>query len=187
MKLYKALTRIINVILKVVFLFKVHGKENIPKDGAFLLCSNHRGLRDPIFLAAGCERKLTFMAKEELFGVPVIGWLIKKLGAFPIRRGKGDAGAVMTTLKILKKGEATLIFPEGTRMKNNERKEINPGIIRLAIGANAKIVPALCTKRSVYYGKPISYGEYAEFVTDADKMKELADDLMETIYSLDKE
>lgn len=186
MKLYKALTGIVNVALKVIFLFKAYGKENIPKEGAFLLCSNHRGLRDPIFLAAGCERQLTFMAKEELFHVPVLGWLIKKLGAFPIRRGKGDAGAVMTTLKILKKGEATLIFPEGTRVKENERKEINPGIIRLAIGAGASIVPALCTKRNVYYGKPISYSEYRDFVTDSDKMKELAENLMETIYSLDK-
>ncbi len=186
MSLYKAVTCFLNGVMKVFFLFKAYGSENIPSEGAFLLCSNHRALRDPIFLAASCKRQLTFMAKEELFKVPVVSWFIKKCGAFPIRRGKSDAGAVMATIKILRHGGATLIFPEGTRMKNGDKKQINSGIIRLAIQSNAMIVPALCKKRSVHYGKPIAYEKYIDYVKDAEKMQSLADELMETIYTLDK-
>ena len=186
MNIYSSLTKIVNGVLSVFMLFKSYGKENIPKDGGFLLCSNHRSFKDPIFIAASCRRQLTFMAKEELFKVPVLGWFIKKVGAFPIRRGKGDAGAVMATLKILRRGEATRIFPEGTRLSDGERPQINSGIVRLAIQSDVPIVPALCTKNKTYYGEPIYYGEYVDSVKDAEKMQVLADSLMETIYSLDK-
>jgi len=184
MSFYKIAVSAVHGIIKVFLLFKTKGKENIPKEGAFLLCSNHRSYKDPIFIAAGCKRQLTFMAKEELFKKPVLGWLIKKLGAFPIKRGKGDAAAVMATLKIMKKGEATLIFPEGTRMKKGERKQINSGIIRLAIQCNVPIVPALVTGNTVTYGEALNYDKYAEDVHNADAMQHLADELMDTIYNL---
>ena len=184
MKFYNAIIKTINGILRVCILFKVKGKENIPAEGAFLLCANHKSNMDPLLIAAGCNRQLTFMAKDELFHVPLLGSLIKLLGAFPIKRGKGDAAAVMATLKIMKKGGATLIFPEGTRIKNGERKEINQGIVRLAIQSKAKIVPAYVSKNTVTYGKPIYYGEHTENVHDADSMQLLADSLMDTIYSL---
>ena len=184
MSFYGVAAKILSGILKVCILFKVKGKENIPKEGAFLLCSNHRALRDAVLIAAGCSRQLTFMAKDELFHKPFLGWLIKSLGAFPIKRGKGDAAAVMATLKIMKKGGATLIFPEGTRMKEGTRKQVNSGIVRLAVQCNVPIVPAYLTGNSVTYGKPIYYNKYEESVHDADTMQTVADELMETIYSL---
>lgn len=184
MSFYTVAVNIVHGIMKVCLFFKANGKDNIPSEGAFLLCSNHRSFKDPIFIAAGCKRQLTFMSKEELFKKPVLGWLIKSLGAFPIRRGKGDAAAVMATLKIMKKGGATLIFPEGTRMKNGERKQVNSGIIRLAIQCGVPIVPAYLTWNSVTYGKPINYDEYIESVHDGDMMQSLADGLMDTIYNL---
>ena len=184
MNFYNAIIKTISTVLKVCILFKVKGKENIPQEGAFLLCANHKSNIDPVLLAAGCNRQLTFMAKDELFKVPLLGSLIKLLGAFPIKRGKGDAAAVMATLKIMKKGGATLIFPEGTRIKNGERKEINQGIVRLAIQSKAKIVPAYVSKNTVTYGEPICYDEYQDFVRDEEKMQQLANSLMDTIYSL---
>ncbi len=184
MNFYKIALTVVKGIFRVVFLFKDKGKENIPKEGAFLLCANHRAYRDPIYLAAGCKRQLTFMAKESLFTKPVLGWLIKSFGAFPIKRGKGDAAAVMATLKILKKGGATLIFPEGKRIKDNSRPQVNSGIVRLAIQSNVPIVPAYVGKTFVCYGEPIYYDEYAENVHDKDTMQHLADSLMDTIYSL---
>ena len=122
MKFYSFAIGLVKGILKVFWLFSAKGKENVPMEGPFLLCANHNSNMDPVLIAAGCKRQLTFMAKDELFHVPVLGKLIKALGAFPIKRGRGDAAAVMATLKIMKKGEATLIFPEGTRMKRGERK-----------------------------------------------------------------
>lgn len=184
MSFYNIAVKVVHGVFKVFMLFKANGKENIPTEGAFLLCANHRAMIDPILIAASCRRQLTFMSKEELFKKPVLGWLIKSLGAFPIKRGRGDAAAVMATLKIMKKGGATLIFPEGTRMKNGERKQVNSGIVRLAIQCNVPIVPAYLTWNSVTYGKPINYDEYTESVHDGDVMQSLADGLMDTIYTL---
>ena len=184
MSFYRVAVNIIHGVFKVFLLYRAKHKENIPEEGAFLLCSNHRSYKDPILIAAGCKRDLTFMSKEELFKKPVLGWLIKKLGAFPIKRGKGDAAAVMATLKIMKKGQPTLIFPEGTRMKKGERKEINSGIIRLAMQANVPIVPAYVTGNSVTYGTPISYAEYCEQAQNTEVMQNLANELMDIIYSL---
>lgn len=184
MSFYKIAAKILYGIFKVFTLFKARGKENIPEEGAFLLCSNHRAYKDAVLIAISCKRQLTFMAKDSLFKKPVLGWIIKALGAFPIRRGKGDAAAVMATLKIMKKGEPTLIFPEGTRMKNGERKQVNSGIVRLAIQCGVPIVPAYLTWNSVTYGKPINYDKYTESVHDGDAMQSLADELMDTIYSL---
>ena len=184
MSFYNVAIKAVHVILRVFWLFKIKGKENVPQDGAFLLCSNHRSFMDPVLIAAGSKRQLTFMAKDELFSVPVLGRLIKALGAFPIKRGKGDAAAVMATLKILKHGGATLIFPEGTRMKKGERKQINPGIIRLAMQSNVPILPAYVNVNSVTYGPPISYDEFEDRMKDNDAMQRLADELIDTIYSL---
>lgn len=184
MNFYKFAISVINCTLRVFILFKSRGSENIPKEGAFLLCANHRAYIDPVLLAAGCSRQLTFMAKDDLFNKPFLGWLIKSFGAFPIKRGKGDAAAVMATLKIMKKGGATLIFPEATRIKDKRRIQINSGIIRLAMQSHVPIVPAYITGNSVTYGKPISYEEYVEQAKDTQLMQNLADSLMDTIYSL---
>lgn len=186
MKFYNTVRSAVCSILKVVTLFKVKGTDNIPNEGAFLLCANHRSFIDAIYVAASCKRQLTFMAKDELFKVFILGKLIKALGAFPIKRGRGDAAAVMATLKIMKKGGATVIFPEGTRMKNGERKQINQGIIRLAMQANVPVIPACVTRNSVTYGKAISYEEHIEDMQNSEKMQFLADNLMDTIYSLGK-
>lgn len=184
MNFYKVAVKVVNAVLHVAILFKVKGKENIPKEGAFLLCSNHRAYRDAVLLAAGCKRQLTFMAKDDLFKKPFLGWLIKKLGAFPIKRGRGDAAAVMAAIKIMKRGEPTLVFPEGTRVADGERKAASAGIVRLAIQANVPILPAHVSKNTVTYGTPVSYADFAEQAQDSEVMQKLTDELMENIYSL---
>lgn len=182
MNFYGILTKLIRGILSVFILFKVSGSENIPRDGAFLLCANHHSNMDPVLIAVASKRQLTFMAKEELFKIPVLGKLIKALGAFPIKRGKGDAGAIMATLKILNRGGATLIFPEGRRVKRGTRIEVNPGIIKLAMRSGVPILPANVGKNSVTFFKPVDYSEYAEFEKDSELMRKLTDGLMDTIY-----
>ena len=124
------------------------------------------------------------MAKDELFHVFLLGKLIKSLGAFPIKRGKGDAAAVMATLKIMKRGGATLIFPEGKRMPRGERRSVNSGIIRLAMQSDVPILPAYVSKNKVIYGQPIYYSEYIDDMQNPEKMQLLADSLMDTIYGL---
>lgn len=187
MKFYKFAIKVVKGLLSVFILFNAKGKENIPKDGAFLLCANHHSNMDPVLIAAGCSRPLTFMAKEELFSVPLLGPLVKYLGAFPIKRGKGDAGAVMATLKILHRGEATLIFPEGKRIKRGTRIDINPGIIKLAMRSNVPILPAYVGRRNVIFSKPISYTQYMDEQQNDALMEDLAIKLMDTIYNIPTE
>ncbi len=184
MKFYKFILKLARGILKVFLLFKEKGVENIPSEGAFLLCANHNRNMDPVLIAAACRRQLTFMAKDELFHIFILGKFIKALGAFPIKRGRGDAAAVMATLKIMKRGDATLIFPEGTRMKKGVRKSVNSGIVRLAMQSGVPIVPAYVSINSVTFGKPITYDEYIDDMQNQEKMQLLADKLMDTIYGL---
>lgn len=183
MNFYEFCVIVVRSILYVIIRFRAYGSGNVPKEGAFLLCANHKSNIDPVLLAAGADRQMTFMAKDELFHVPLFGRLIRRLGAFPIKRGKGDAAAIIATLKILKRGDATVIFPEGRRMHHGERKEVNPGIVRLAIQARVPIVPAFVGKHTVTYGEPIVYSADTD-VRDGDKLRVLADELMDTIYGL---
>lgn len=180
---------------KIAFLMKVDGSENVPQEGGLLLCSNHQSNWDPPAVSGAFPRRLSIMAKEELFHNPIFGWMIKTLGAYPIRRGKGDAGAILATLKLLEAGETTLVFPEGTRVQagGGDRK-INSGIIRIAIKAQVPIVPAytngkyrLFGKLRVYFGKPISYEQYYDNAPDAETLDRLAQELMEAIYSFSEE
>lgn len=189
--LYNIANGLIKVVLKILFFMQTEGRENVPADGGFLLCSNHCSNWDPPAVAAASPRKLSFMAKEELFHNPLFGKLITSLGAFPIRRGKGDVGAVMAAMKLLASGNATLVFPEGTRVHEHDpSRKINTGIIRIAIKAHVPIVPVYTNGRyklfgglKVYFGKPISYEQYYEAAPDGETLERLARELMEEIYA----
>ncbi|MGN1097941.1 MAG: lysophospholipid acyltransferase family protein [Clostridia bacterium] len=193
--IYKIITALVTAFFKVVFFMKAEGRENVPKEGGLLLCTNHRSYWDPPAVAVAFPRKLRFMAKEELFRNPAFGWLIRALGAFPIRRGKGDAGAIMTTLKILNSGETTLVFPEGTRVHGDDGdRKVTSGIIRVAIKARVPIVPGYTNGKyrlfgglKVCFGKPISYEEYYDCPPDAETLERLTHELMRAIYSFSEE
>ena len=191
---YKIASAFVRFFFHVVFFMRSVGRENVPEEGGMLLCSNHCSNYDPPAVASAFPGKIAIMAKEELFHNPVFGKLITSLGAFPIRRGKGDAGAIMATLKVLGSGGTTLVFPEGTRVRDGEKKEVNSGIIRIAIKAQVPIVPAYTNGKyrlfgglRIYFGKPISYEEYYDVQPDKETLQRLANELMETIYSLAEE
>ena len=77
---------------KLIYRMKYIGRENVPENGAYILASNHRLATDPIMLGMGLKRQVLFMAKEELFKNKFISWFLRKLGAFPVSRGKADTG-----------------------------------------------------------------------------------------------
>lgn len=87
MKIYVFCRDILRAIFTLLYRFEAVGTENIPKEGGVLLCSNHKSLLDPISVGIKVKRQVKFMAKEELFKVPVLGWLITQFGAFPVKRG----------------------------------------------------------------------------------------------------
>lgn len=148
----------------------VTGWQNLPKEGAYILASNHISNLDPPILGISTPRRLYFMAKAELFKNPLMGWWLRKLWAFPIKRGEGDFGALKAALKFLKAGYPVLLFPEGTRRMDDNPLPPQAGAGLLAIKSQVPIIPvyvkgsnvvmppgAKFFKRSlvtVTYGKP---------------------------------
>jgi 1-acyl-sn-glycerol-3-phosphate acyltransferase len=104
--------------------------------------ANHSSVLDPPLVGGMCPRRLTFLAKAELFRVPGLGGLIRRLGAQPLRREGADPSALRTAQRVLAEGKALLVFPEGTRGQEGTLREAKPGAALLAVQSGATVVPA---------------------------------------------
>lgn len=113
--IYTVCASILRLIYRVLFRLEAVGRENVPAEGGVLLCSNHISNLDPPTVGILLKRKVHFMAKAELFNVPVLGPLIGKLGAFPVKRGGVSKESIKLALNILRDGKVMGIFPEGSR------------------------------------------------------------------------
>jgi 1-acyl-sn-glycerol-3-phosphate acyltransferase len=105
------------------------------------MVANHSSFLDPPLVGGASPRQLSFMAKAELFRVPLFGGLIRRLNARPVRREGADAGALRTALRILQEGGVLLMFPEGTRGPEGTLREPKPGAAMLAVMSGARVVP----------------------------------------------
>lgn len=188
---YKVCRVIVRFVMLFVFRLKFVGRENVPKEGGVIVAFNHKSNFDPVVAGLSCKRPLCFMAKEELFKNPVFGTLIKALGAFPVRRGKGDIGAIKSSLKILGEGKAMLMFPEGHRIKDGRKVKAKPGVALIAQRAQVPVVPVCISgeykwmhKITVTYGKPISLEEYYGQKPEQEKIQQLADNVLDEIRAL---
>ncbi len=112
---YSILKPIIAVIFKIFFRLEVIGKEFIPKGGGFILASNHISNLDPVVLGACSPGRVYFLAKEELFSNPFFSFLIKRLGAIPLKRGNPQISSLKKAINILRNKKPIVIFPQGTR------------------------------------------------------------------------
>jgi glycerol-3-phosphate dehydrogenase (NAD(P)+) len=117
------------------------GREHIPREGAAILAANHKSFLDPFVIGMCLRRPIYFVAKRELFQKRLIGWFLNCLGAFPIRRGESDEEAVATIKAVLARGDAVLIFPEGTRIRKPGLGEPKRGVGRFALECGAPVVP----------------------------------------------
>lgn len=188
---YKVCTVIVRFVMLFVFRLKFVGRENLPKEGGVIVAFNHKSNWDPVIAGLSCPRKLRFMAKEELFKNPVFGALIKALGAFPVRRGRGDIGAIKSSLKILSEGEVMLMFPEGHRIKDGRRVKAKPGVALIAQRAQVPVVPVCISgeykwlhRVTVTYGKPISLEEYYGQKLEQEKIQEIADGILDEVRKM---
>lgn len=153
--------------LKPFFLLKYRmkyvGTENVPTDGAYILASNHHLATDPIMLGMGLKRQVQFMAKEELFKNKFISWFLRKLGAFPVGRGKADTGSIRHFEKALEDGALIGIFIEGTRSKDGEFLPPKNGVSLLAFDTKTPVIPVCHTQLGkrvwFHYGKPLSLAD----------------------------
>jgi 1-acyl-sn-glycerol-3-phosphate acyltransferase len=140
--LYSFLKPIAVTLMRLFFRLEARGREHVPREGALLLVSNHVSVLDPPLVGGAAPRKLYFLAKEELFRIPIFGRLIHAVNARPVRRDGSDSRALKSTLRLLGEGKAILIFPEGTRGRGNGRLgEGKPGAGMLAVMSGAAVVP----------------------------------------------
>lgn len=140
---YRALRWIVRQVFSIIFHIDVRGSVRVP-EGAVIVAANHFSAWDPPLVGVVLPRALHFMAKEELFRIPLLGRLLRSLGAFPVRRDFADSRAVKTTLRLLREGHAVAMFPEGTRFRRGKDGRPGParaGIAVLAAMSGAPVLP----------------------------------------------
>lgn len=168
------------------------GRENVPEGGA-IICANHTRASDPFFIvfALGLKNRVCAMAKIEIMRVPFVGWILGKAGVFGVDRGKADVGAIKTAMKLLKSGEKMVMFPQGTRVDEQEEDhEAKNGAAMLALRTGVPIVPVYIPAKKKWFGRtPVVIGEpyhpqTAEKRATPEEYKAISEDLMDRIYAL---
>ncbi|PKK84430.1 MAG: 1-acyl-sn-glycerol-3-phosphate acyltransferase [candidate division Zixibacteria bacterium HGW-Zixibacteria-1] len=191
--------RLARSIAQIIFRRKVRGLENIPREGPFILASNHISLADPPMLSTSIKRPIHFMAKKELFNIFILGTVIRNLNSHPIHRGF-DRRALELAVEILKKGDGLLIFLEGTRSRTNGFLPAKPGVGLVALKTGAPIIPAYISgsnrllacflgreRLSVVIGKPLDSSESKDYPDTKDGYRMLAEAVMGRISDLKKD
>lgn len=187
---YYLVCKVLNLVFILFFALKVEGKENIPDQGAFLAIANHQHFLDPVVLAIALQpHRIHFMAKKEIFSNPVFTWVLESLGAFPVKRGKPDRRALMTTIRLLKQGNVVGIFPEGTRQQENENGQAKGGIVQVVRHTGVKILPVhLHLNRwkrplTVKIGKPFAVANLKDKM-NREEVQKTANEIMERVREL---
>ena len=168
----------------VTNIIRVRGGENVPKTGNFILCPSHGSNWDPLLLGVFFPRRCWYMAKEELFHFKPLAAVVRGLGGFPIKRGKGDFGAVMHSIKVLNEGKPVAIFPEGKRNLHSIGAAKH-GAVMIAIKAEKPIVPvAICGKYgfwrrlTIRIGEPLELSEYYGRKLSPAELQEITDHVL---------
>jgi glycerol-3-phosphate dehydrogenase (NAD(P)+) len=141
---YWTVRSVMKPAILVYFRLRRLGREHIPAGGV-ILAANHRSFLDPFAIGCCNPRPIYFVAKEELFKNRLVGWFLNCMGAFPVRRGKSDEESVRTALALLDRGQAVVIFPEGTRIRSGSLAKPKRGVGRLALQSGAPVVPIAIT------------------------------------------
>ena len=137
---YWPVRAVLQPFLQVYFRLRRGGRHHVP-GGGVLLASNHRSFLDPFVIGCCVPRPIYFVAKQELFENRLAGWFLNCLGAFPVQRGESDTQSTATALALLARGEAVVIFPEGTRHRSGPLHPPKRGVGRLALESGAPVVP----------------------------------------------
>ena len=140
-RFYAVCRLIVLPILHLLFPYKIVGRENLPAEGPALLCANHVSVIDPLFLACGLKRQISFIAKKELFGSKFGKWLFEHLELIPVDRGGTDMSSMRKSLSVLREGGVLGIFPQGHRYKKDDNRDVLGGASLLALKSRAPVIP----------------------------------------------
>ncbi len=197
-------------LLKLIFRPWAEGTENVPREGAAILASNHLSYADWLFMPLVIPRMVRFVAKAEYFTSPgVKGWLQKNFfsgtGNIPIDRTSGDAasGALVSAKRVLAEGELFGIYPEGTRSHDGRLYRGKTGIARLALETGVPVIPTAVvgtdvvappgkkfgriTRPTVRFGKPLDFSRYAGMENDRFILRSITDEIMYEIMRLSQQ
>ncbi|MBV9148766.1 MAG: 1-acyl-sn-glycerol-3-phosphate acyltransferase [Candidatus Eremiobacteraeota bacterium] len=144
MTLYEIAQKIVLPPILCLWRFKAEGAEQVPSSGPLIVACNHASYMDPVALGVACPRPLAYMAKIELFSLPILGPLIRRLNAYPVDRSASPIAGMKRSIEMLRQGKAIGIFPQGTRVRNGEGN-IYEGVALLASLGKAPVVPARIT------------------------------------------
>lgn len=191
-RLCKVLCAIYRAYCRLFHPVSVSGRENLPDEGAVILCSNHTNMQDPMVLDSYLFRLFRFMAKTELFENKLLARIMRTIGAFPVSRGQSDISAVRESLRILKEGGALGIFPEGHRYKDGEIHAAEHGIALIALRSGAPVIPAcisggyrLFKRVYINIGKPVDLSDLGT-KADSATMREAAERISNAIRALSR-
>lgn len=190
--------RLVHFVFKPIFgglfLKKATGLENLPQEGGFVLCANHISALDPICIASWLPRKLdmAFLAKKELFGNKALKMLIDALGAIPVDRGSADIAAIRSSMQALKDGKCLIIFPQGTRSKDNTPTPMLTGAAMIALRGNVPVIPCyidgpykVFRHIDIRFGKPLDLSPYGRRC-DADTLQAITNQIESAVWGLKK-
>lgn len=176
---------------------RYEGLEHVPSSGACLIAANHKSYIDPPVVGSGPRRELRFFAKKELFSIPLLGPYIHHLGAIPVDRTGFDRSGITRALELLARGEALVLFPEGTRIARPGYGEPREGVGLLALQAGVPVVPCHVSsawepRRSIFrripivvrYGPPLHFGTRAKGPERRAQYAEVARAVMDAIRAL---
>ena len=138
---YELLRAFLRLSVVLLFHYRASGRRNEPREGGLLVCSNHQSHFDPVLIGVATKRHLNYLARETLFGFFPFRWLIRSLNAIPIDREGFGLSGIKETLRRLKRGEAVVVFPEGTRTPDGEIAELKSGICAIARRGKAALLP----------------------------------------------
>jgi 1-acyl-sn-glycerol-3-phosphate acyltransferase len=139
--LFKVSKWLVGLFSRLYFRIEFEGADRAPREGAMIVAPNHVSYCDPFWVSIPLDRPLGYMTWERLTRLPLFGPLIQAYGAFPVKIEKGDRAALRRSLERLKRGGGLVIFPEGSRTRTGRLMPFKPGVIHLALEADAPIVP----------------------------------------------
>ncbi|MBV9270768.1 MAG: 1-acyl-sn-glycerol-3-phosphate acyltransferase [Candidatus Eremiobacteraeota bacterium] len=187
---YAAAKAFLYPLFSSVWRMKVYGRENVPMRGPLVVACNHVSYADPPVLGTASPRQISYMAKQELFAIPVLGPMIRSFGAYPVDRHGSASAAIKRSVEVLRDGGAIGIFPEGTRNLDGSA-EVRQGVALLASLGRAPVVPAcvIGTNRikrlrqiKVVFGEPMHLPEGRKATRE--EMAKFTDEVMSAIRAL---